>query len=105
MARGIWRRERKRTVMEIFVERVEKDGASEELMKMLKDVVSSDGEFYTTNRRFILQVVRALDAEDARLLNLASEESGELTGEGASRIAELLAYCSRGQAELREPVQ
>ena len=92
--------------MEIFVERVEKDGASEELMKMLKDVVSSDGEFYTTNRRFILQVVRALDAEDARrLLNLASEESGELTGEGASRIAELSAYCSRGHAELREPVQ
>jgi hypothetical protein len=103
---GIWRRERKRTVMEIFAERVEKDGASEELMRTVKDVVSLNGEFYIKNRRFILQVVKVLDVEDARrLLDLASEASGELTGEGASRLAEVLAFSSRAYEELRGPVQ
>ncbi len=103
---GILRRERKRTVMEIFAERIEKDGVAQALIQTLVDTVSSDSEFYSDNRRFVFMILGTFEAMEMRqFLDVASGVSEALTGDGASRLAEVLAMGSQRHAELRTPLR
>ena len=103
---GILRRERKRTVMEIFAERLEKDGVSEGLIQTLVSLISSDSEFYSDNRRFVFLILGKFGAMDMRqLMDVASGVSDDLTGDGASRLAELLAMGSQRHEQLRTPLR
>jgi hypothetical protein len=92
--------------MEIFAERIEKDGVAQALIQTLVDTVSSDSEFYSDNRRFVFMILGTFEAMEMRqFLDVASGVSEALTGDGASRLAEVLAMGSQRHAELRTPLR
>ena len=103
---GIRRRERKRVLMDIFIERVEKDRPAEFLLLTLVRKIAVDSNFYATNRRFLEQILQTMEGKEvAAFLQLAADYEGELQAEGASRLAEVLAFSSRSFEELRIPLE
>ena len=103
---GIWRRERKRTLMEIFVARVQEGGASEALIDAVLTRICGDAAFCDRYFRFVRQLFGALDEDGA---GLVAARAGQLAQacdrEGVDRLAEALVALGRAVPSVLPEVQ
>ncbi len=88
---GIHRWERKRALMEIFEDRVRRDGASEALLEALLERTVEDEGFCDRYLRFVRSLLRTLDAEGADVvLGRVERIADGISREEVARLAEFL---------------
>ena len=103
---GIWRRERKRTLMEIFVARVQEGGASEALIDAVLTRIAEDAAFCDRYFRFVRQLFGALDEDGAGLVTARAGQLAQTCDrEGMDRLAEALVALGRAKPSVLPEVQ
>lgn len=103
---GIWRRERQRILLDMFVQVVRENGAGEDLIGALVGRIGDAEVFYDRYIRFIRALLHALNEPDARAFVAGCEALGKKARrEALGRLSEVLIELLRAVPSLAGEIQ